>query len=487
MNRFVLLLAAVLCSIALASPVISPERYNLKLFETSPMLFEFHRLTTSAANQEFHYPQRDSAWRANAAEREKNALLKYGSNRAFLATSLVGGVDYRGGETLGDTIWPGIDGGLYLRGYLDSLEFMLDARIYSEGHSAKNPKSFDGEYIDFQREDSNDGVEYVSFARYRGHMSLNMGFARFDVGRDVMHWGPGYYNNLALNQFSLPFNSISLDLQVGPLTVISVYGDLRVYKGNVNEGNKNARNLYGHRYELNFENLVIGASELQVVYDDNDVWLFVPIIPLFMEKGNYTENSNNGALSFDINYRLLNLVRFYTEFFLDDLQSPTELIQNDDVQSKWAWMAGLQLAHNFDFRAHLFEVGTLAEYARVEPYVYTHFKSNSAQIAHLEVPLGNQGGPNSQTIDWLLYSRVDKQFTFGLHQRWFWKGTDAGSNLNDPNPPNHANVHKHFLRGTKMQYALTPILGYEGRYTNFTLEWTFFDDKKVYTRMGFKW
>ena len=487
MNRFVLLLAAVLCSIALASPVISPERNNLKLLETAPMLFEFHRLTTSAANQEFHYPQRDSAWRANAAEREKNALLKYGSNRAFLATSLVGGVDYRGGETFGDTIWPGIDGGLYLKGYLDSLEFVLDARIYSEGHSAARPKSYDGEYIDFQAEGTNDGIEYASYARYRGHMSLNMGFARFDVGRDVMHWGPGYYNNLALNQFSLPFNSMSLDLQVGPLTVVSVYGDLRVYKGNVNKGNKNARNLYGHRYELNFGNLVIGASELQVVYDDNDVWLFIPIIPLFMEKGNYTENSNNGALSFDINYRLLNLVRFYTEFFLDDLQSPTELIQNDDVQSKWAWMAGLQLAHNFDFRAHLFEVGTLAEYARVEPYVYTHFKSNSAQIAHLEVPLGNQGGPNSQTIDWLLYSRVDKQFTFGLHQRWFWKGTDAGSNLNDPNPPNHANVHKHFLRGTKMQYALTPILGYEGRYTNFNLEWTFFDDKKVYTRMGFKW
>ena len=188
MNRIIILFATALFSIALASPTISPERNNLKLLETSPMLFEFHRLTTSAANQEFHYPQRDSAWRANATGREN--------------------------------------------------------------------------------------------------------------------------------------------------------------------------------------------------------------------------------------------------FFLDDLQSPTELIQNDNVQSKWAWMAGLQLARNFDFRAHLFEVGTLAEYARVEPYVYTHFKSNSAQIAHLEVPLGNQGGPNSQTIDWLLYSRVDKQFT---------------------------------------------------------LEWTFFDDKKVYTRMGFKW
>ena len=470
-----------------AAPILSPERYNLKLLETAPMLFEFHRLTTTSANQKFHYPQRDSTWRMNAVEREKDALLKYESGRVLLATSLVGGIDYRGGKSLGDTIWPGINAGLYMCGYIDSLEFVLDARIYSENHSAERPKSFDGEYIDFQRKESNDGIEYVSYARYRGHMSLNMGFARFDVGRDVMHWGPGYYNNLALNQFSLPFNSMSLDLQVGPLTVVSVYGDLRIYKGNVDEGNKNARNLYGHRYELNFGNLIIGANELQVVYDDNDIWLFVPIIPLFMEKGNYTERTNNGAISFDVNYRLLNIARFYTEFFLDDLQSPVELIENDDVQSKWAWMTGAQVAHDFQFGKNTLELGTVAEYARIEPYVYSHFKSNTAQLAHLEVPLGNQSGPNSQTIDWLVYSRLDNRWMAGLHQRWFWKGTDAGSNLNDPNPPNHANVHKHFLRGAKMQYSLTPILGYEGRFTSFALEWTFVDDEKVYARMGFKW
>ena len=201
MNKGVLLFIFSPFLSAVAAPIFSPERYNLKLLETAPMLFEYHRLTTTSVQQEFHYPQRDSSWRMNAAEREKEALLKYNSQRAFLATSLVGGLDYRGGEFLGDTIWPGVDGGIYLRGYLDSLEFALDARIYSEGHSAKTPKSFDGEYIDFQHENSNDGIEYASYARYRGHISLNMGFARFDVGRDVMHWGPGYYNNLALNQF----------------------------------------------------------------------------------------------------------------------------------------------------------------------------------------------------------------------------------------------------------------------------------------------
>lgn len=485
--RYLLILFLCISASSFASPVISPERYNLKLLQTAPMLFDFHRLTTSSLRQEFHYPQRDSSWRKNAKSSEKDALFLHQSDRTFLAASLVGGIDYRGGEALGDTIWPGIDGGLFLRGYIDSLEFVLDARIYSESHSSQNPKSYDGEYIDLQEEDSNDGLEYVSYARYRGHLALNMGFARFDVGRDVMHWGPGYYNNLALNQFSLPFNSMSVDLQVGPLTVVSVYGDLRIYKGNVNEGNKEARNLYGHRYELNFGNLIIGMSELQVVYDDNDVWLFVPIVPLFMEKGNYTESSNNGALSFDLNYRLFNMARIYTEFFMDDFQSPAELIKNEDVQSKWAWMVGAQIGHDFEWKSHKLELGTLVEYARVEPYVYTHFNSNTAQLAHLEVPLGNQGGPNSQTIEWLVYSRIDAQWVAGLHQKWFWKGNDAGSSLNDPNPSNHANVKKRFLHGAKMQYSLTPIVGYEGRFVNFALEWTFVDDKKIYSRAGFKW
>ncbi len=487
MRKLIMLLLFFWGNTALAAPVISPERYNLKLLETAPLLFEFHRLTTTSVKQEFYFPKRDSTWHANAAERERNALLKYGSDKVFLAASVVGGVEYCGGEILGDTIWPGFDGGLYLRGYVDSLEFVLDARIYSEGHSAKIPKSFDGEYIDIQSGENNDGIEYASYARYRGHIALNMGFARFDVGRDVVHWGPGYYNNLALNQFSLPFNSMSLDLQAGPLTVVSIYGDLRIYKGYVNEGNKNARNLYGHRYELNFGDLIIGVSELQVVYDDNDIWLFVPIVPLFIEKGNYTESSNNGAISLDINYRLFNMARIYTEFFLDDLHSPNKLIENKDVQSKWAWMIGLQVGHDFEYKTHLLELGMIAEYARVEPYVYTHFKSNTAQMAHLEVPLGNQNGPNSRTIDWLFYSRLDDCWMIALHQRWSWKGTDAGSSLDDPTPAYHAHINKSFLRGAKMQYSITPILGYEGRFTNFALEWTFVDDAKVYARMGFKW
>jgi len=475
-------------SVAKSAPVFSAEHSrNLKTLETTPLLFEYHRLTTTDAKQIFYYPRRDSSWRKNYQQNEKDALLGYYDGKQAIAASLIGGVDYRGGEALGDTIWPGLDGGLYLRGFKDSVEFMLDARIYVEEHSADYPRSFDGEFLENQKEEDNSGVEYTSYARYRGHFAVHLGWARIDLARDVVHWGPGYYNNLTLNQFALPYNMLTLEFQVGPLSVISLYGDLRIYPNSMSQKNTNDRNLYGHRYELDLGNLTLGMSEIQILYNENKPFLFVPIVPLFMEKGNFSENNNNGALSFDANYRLFNAARLYTEFFLDDMESPISLVRNDNIEAKWAWMGGLQAGHNIQTGKNLLEIGTIAEYARVEPYVYSHFKSYTAQTANLGKPLGNQGGPNSQTIDWALYSRLNGTWNASLRNTWFWKGTDYGSDINDTTPNNHMKTPKKFLDGAKMKYSLSPSLSYDGQFVSFLGEITLINDKKVYTRLGVKW
>lgn len=515
----VLLLAGVGESWA-SSPVIEPERSrNLRTLETAPMLFEYHRQTTGTERQYFTYPRRDTTFRKNFTKTEGNALLYFDSERGAgvlgnglkpeckeddsacvtkalaienavprvaIATSVIGGIDYRGGKTLGDTIWPGIDGGLYLRGFVDSLDFVLDARIYNEGHSAKKPKSFDREFLEVQKEENNSGVEYTSYARYRTHFAFNYDWLRLDFGRDVMHWGPGYYNNLSLNQFAVPYNMLSLDLMIGPLRVMSFYADLRIYNNSMSMSNKETRNLFGHRYELAVGNATFGISELTVLYDNMKPWLFVPTAPLFMEKGNFSENSNNGSLSFDFNYRLFNAVRLYTEFFLDDMESPISLVRNDNIEAKWAWMAGFQAGHDFYYKGHKIEVGTIFEYARVEPYVYSHFKQNTAQMAHLGYPLGNQGGPNSRTIDWNIFARLDGQIFVSLRQTWFWKGTDYGSAVNDTTPSGHLRLHKKFLDGAKLQYSLTPAISYEGQRFSFMGEITLIDDRKAYIRAGMK-
>ena len=175
-----------------ASPVVSSEHTrNLKLLETAPMLFEYHNQTISDRPAYFTYPRRDTTFRKNFVKTEKYALMNYYSDRIAIAASLVGGIDYRGGETLNDTIWPSIDGGIYLRGYADSIDFVLDALMFDEAHTADYPKSFDGEVIEFQKDENNSGVEYTRYARYRTHFAFNYDWLRLDFGRDVMHWGPG--------------------------------------------------------------------------------------------------------------------------------------------------------------------------------------------------------------------------------------------------------------------------------------------------------
>ncbi len=482
--------AAVLFSVAVfaESPIFSSERSrNLRQLETTPLLFEYHR-QTMGAGQMFYYPRRDSNWRKNYAESEKRALLNYRDDKQAIAASLVGGIDYRGGETLGDTIWPGLDGGLYLRGYRDSVEFMLDARIYVENHFADYPKSFDGEFVEFQKEENNDGVEYTSYARYRGMFAVNMGFGRLMLARDVFHFGPGYYNNLTLNQFALPYNTLSFEFHVGPLAVISLYGDLRIFPNSMSSKNTNDRNLYAHRYELNLGNLVLGMSETQILYNENKPWLFVPVVPLFMEKGNFSEDNNNGALAFDANYRLFNLARIYTEFYIDDFESPISLINNDNIEAKWAWMAGMQVGRDFSLAGKKLEAGMIAEYARVEPYVYSHFHQNTAQAANLGEPLGNPNGPNSQAVDFAVYGRFAKRFNVNIRNTWLWKGSDYGSAINDTTPTSgHYKLPKKFLDGAKMEYSLSPAISYDGDYLFYSLEMTLFNDEKIYTRIGFKW
>ena len=94
-----------------ASRVFSPKRSrNLRTLETTPLLFEYHRETVSGSEQVFYYPRRDTGFRKGFAQSEKRALLGYQDEKQAIAASLVGGIDYRGGERLGDTIWPGIDG-----------------------------------------------------------------------------------------------------------------------------------------------------------------------------------------------------------------------------------------------------------------------------------------------------------------------------------------------------------------------------------------
>jgi hypothetical protein len=457
--------------------------YTLRTLDYSPLLYRYHDITSGDVPQSFYYPQVNRSKHTDASHA---SLLYWRSpdNSAMLAISPVLAFDMRGGNDLGDTI-QGYEGGLFIRGYKDSIDFWLDARMFSERHSAEPPRSWDREFLENQGNKDIEGeAKYSSYSRYRGNLNIRMGFGNLGFARDAPHWGPGYFGNLSLNQNAVPFNQMTFSTTLGPLTVISLYGDLRVDSHSMSTANLKSRNLYAHRYELNFANTQIGINEISVLYNLNKPWLFVPIVPLFIEKGNYTEDANNGTLSLDFSQRLPFGFRIYSEFLLDDMESPTSLIRNDNIEAKWAWMAGLAYAGNFgDFRA-----GSIAEYSRVEPYVYSHFHPNTAQIAHLGYPVGAPNGPNSQTINWLVYAKRKEAFQFQLGQEWAWKGTDYGSAVNDTTPAiDHMKTPKHFLKDAKMKYSLTPAISYSTSHYAISVEYSFFDKNAFCSRAMVLW
>lgn len=494
-----ILFFALLVPLVHAAPVVGAERTrNLRQLDYAPLLMEYHGHTVGDSRQFFTYPRRNYDFIRNFEKTEGNALVYYAdsigsgdkAHRFAIAASPLLGLDYRGGESLGDTIWPGIDGGLYLRGYADSIDFDLDARLYLERHKSIKPQSYDYEMIDIQIENDNDaGVDYVSYARYRAHLAFNYAYARLQLARDVLHWGPGFYNNLSMNQFALPYNMLTLDLMFGALHVYSVYADLRIddwqtLKKNHLNPNLNDRNLFAHRYELSLVNgdITLGVSEIQILYNENKPWLFVPVIPLFMEKRNYPDYINNGALSFDLNYRLFNTFRLYSEFLIDDMESPIALYKNEYSNNRWAGLLGVHVAHDFIIAKKSIRAGTIAEIARVEPYTYCHYDTAHAQIANMGNPIGNPNGPNSLSIDWTLYGVLalgSRQSIFlGFHNQWLWKGNDLGSKIEDPFKWNR----KRFIHNTPMHYNLTPSVSYQGHFVVFTSEITVGNDPAVYLR-----
>lgn len=430
---------------------------NLWQLDNAKLLFDYHRHTVGENRQIFTYPRRNTEF-VHVFVTENSTFLYYADSLNPLRLLHNFGIAVSPVFSVG---YDSVDAGLYLRGYADSLDFDLDVRAYSGERSADAAE------------------EYV---RYRGHLGLNYAWFRASLARDVLHWGPGYYNNLAFNQNAFPYNMVNVDISFGPLHVFSIYTNL--YEGNAEGDRINRRNLYAHRYEFALENLTVGVTEIQVLYGENKPWLFTPVVPLFIEKGNYTEHVNNGALAVDMSYRLFHFARIYGEFLLDDMVSPVALYENEYSNNRWAGMLGLQIAHDTYAGGRFLQLGSISEIARVEPYTYCHYSYAPALMAHQGQPLGNPNGPNSLAVDWTVYGKLSlggkKNLFAGIHNKWLWKGSDLGSDTYDP----YKTTRKRFIHNAPLQYALTPMVTYRGERFSISGEYTFFGEKNVSVRLS---
>ncbi|MGL1902346.1 MAG: hypothetical protein OCC49_09430 [Fibrobacterales bacterium] len=441
--------------------------YTLKTFDALPLEQEHHNSIISPLPISHIYP---SYCNPNSSKVCDSYNLSYSDSNKFIGVKAIGGIEYRYQEIYSNTT-KAFDGGIILGAKHSFMDLYLDARLFSEFHSQDKVPSYDREFVDKQTEAVNDQASFTSYARYRGNMNFYFGIGTISIARDAIHWGPGIYNNMIFNQNAIPFNHLTYQTQIGPLKVITLYGKLLLENTGPSELNKFDRDLYAHRYELSIlKNITLGISEQMILFENNQPFLFVPFVPLFIEKGLVDENSNNGNLSIDVCYRFPNIAKIYSEFFLDDMESPGTLFTKGFIQNKW----GLLLGSHFIYDLNNFSNGFIFEYARLEPYAYTHFEPNTAQIANQGYPLGNQLGPNSQVLNFKIYTRYKKFHYFSIKFDITQKGDDYGSHIDDLTPHGHTYENgKTFLKGAEPEYSFEPYFSTQWKYLKLEGSYTF--------------
>ena len=392
-------------------PLVLEDEYARQLREGAPMTFIFPRPCQA---------ENDSS---AACGGPHGATFSHPGGGRGISFSPQAGYEYR---RLGENV-NAFEIGLLSTGRAGPVSFHLDTRMFTELHENFDHSSYDREFLEKQDQDASGSLAYTSYSRFRAHASYDVPWGRFTAGKDAVHWGPGLYHNLVFSRDAIPFRHLTFSTSIGPFSVMSLYGSLltgRNWEGDMSHA---SRSIYAHRYEWRMGgDWLLGISEQLVLHDAEAPFAFLPMIPLFIAKAEEKEALNNGNIAADLCWRFLDRFRLYSEFFIDDMQSPTSLF-DDSWGNKWAWMAGGQWIWS---RGPL-QGGMVAEYSRLEPWVYTHYKANTSQTAHFDYPLGNQVGPNSQTLTAKAWAAGMSGLTYSCRVDWRWKGADPGSGIND--------------------------------------------------------
>lgn len=389
--------------------------------------------------------------------------LESSGNRQ-LSVSPLAGYEYR----LRDEGVNAFEGGVMATGSSGPVSFYLDARMFAELHEDFRHASLDREFVERQDEEASGSLAYSSYSRYRANLNYDMAWGRLSAGRDAVHWGPGHYGNLVFHQEAVPFNQLTFTTRLGPLRVQTLYGQLTSSDPGTFPKDSINHSVYAHRYELAVgRNCIIGISEQLILFDREAPFAFLPVVPLYIMKAYAHEDHSNGNIAADVAYRWRSSVMVYSEFLIDDLQSPTALF-DDFWADKWAWTAGLHYVIPPSDRG--LDGGLVGEYSRVEPWVYTHYLPRTAQSANQGIPLGNPNGPNSQSLTAKPYLTWRRAWHASIPFSAVWKGRDPGSSIGDT-MDERSKARKEFLKDVgDPDWKISPTVGCGLRYLSFDLE-----------------
>jgi len=320
----------------------------------------------------------------------------------------------------------------------DHIGFSFDTRDTKEWGTRAYPDTFNitREGLGFV----NGYGTYIFHDETDAYVVFKLPYFQFQLGKAPNRWGPGHRGNLGLSNHATSYDQLKLQFQVWRLKFTNLLAFLRAYPPVKEGGNLVPKSLAAHRLEISpVRGLDIGLQETVVYARRRFELAYANPIMFYRSAEHYLGSPDNATLGGDIEITLLRSLKLYGEFFIDDLYIAR--LGTGWWGNKLGWLGGALWVDalgvdNLDVRL---------EYARVEPYVYSHEGGPLSSYSHFNTILGYWSGPNSDNLSGEWTYRFSKQTVATLLAEYFRHGA---------NPPDR-NVGGDFYRtrvGTDSEY-----------------------------------
>ncbi len=224
------------------------------------------------------------------------------------------------------------------------------------------------------------------------------------VGRDQAKWGSGYRGSLILSAQNPLFDMVKIQTQFKRFYFTSIHGHLNSSYGR--------KYLAAHRLEIKLAPWLYMAGSEAVVYGNRGIEFqyLNPIMPYHVAEHHLGDRDNN-AIGFEMTIFPIKNFKSYFELFIDDYTLSKSVFGY--FGNKFAFLTGGYWVEPLGLK----NVDLRVEYARVEPFVYTH-KDSINVYQNYDQSIGHWLGPNAD--DWFFEANYspnrDLKLTFSLEQ-----------------------------------------------------------------------
>jgi hypothetical protein len=209
------------------------------------------------------------------------------------------------------------------------------------------------------------------------------------VGRDAVHWGPGFTGSLLTSGYAPALDMIQFTADIRRFR-FQAFNAILLREGDREGKDKINRYLSGHRLSARLGRTELGLHETVMTGGPKEVLhpaFFNPLFPYYFSDVMQSEKrGDNITLAFDASTYLSNSFRMYGQFVVDEFYYEKEHYPN-----RTGWLAGFDWLGPFGSGTGVLH----AEYVKIDRWVYNYeAESPWARMNYFNSILGHPIGPD---------------------------------------------------------------------------------------------